>query len=508
MSSLTPPASVPDAAAPEAEENSRLARLTDWFNPVLVREVRQSVRSRVFLVGLAVALLIIAITAVGFAVSHDTMNEGQAFFTSLMVMLFLCVIIVPWRSLQALSKEVESGLLEQILLTRLKPRRIVMGHFLAALAHVTLMVCLFSPLLAMTFLLRGVEIGEVVLGIGFAFTAAIGISAALAAIGSLSRYQKVRTLVRAVASIGIVFLAFGVTSFIGAFQVRRMFGGSEPLGEIIGVWLIGLTLFVWLCHLVASANLSHSFENRSTGFRIHTMLTSVITVGTVLFVAGATNVDEAAPAGSMIAFSLALVFWLFASTEEDELNPYARRSVPKGRIAALFATPFLPGAGRGLLLLVLQSTLLIAAAFLIPAMVGRAPDEDVATVLILGVLYSLIYFGTARLVRTRLGAGTIKNWLARALTLLLLGAATALPPLIEAMLTGDISGWNLFHLLNPFWTIAEYGQRGVTGPAVVLFGIAAGILLANTKGIIFGVAEVQRISSELAEEHEQRHASS
>ncbi len=144
-------------------------------NPVAVRESRAMWRgSRSFLLLLcyAGALSLVAYLSyaseVRFALSWTQENGGEmqvqsarvghALFTALsFVQIVAWLLIAPALTATSISSERERGLLEGLLMSRLKPSQIIAGKFSVCASFVAILIVATLPVLAMCFLLGGVS---------------------------------------------------------------------------------------------------------------------------------------------------------------------------------------------------------------------------------------------------------------------------------------------------------------------------------------------------------------
>ncbi len=490
----SPPPPPPPAPTPLPDPRPSLAeRLLDRLNPVLVRELRQGTRSRAFRVGHAFTLVAVAVVAVAIASLGDDLDQGQAFMIALGALWPVILFVVPARAMGSASREMSADLAEHVLLTRLGPGRIVSGHLQAAMAHILITLSLFSPLLALTYLLRGVDVQGIALSLALAASGGLATASGAVALGSLARYGRAAAAARVLGGVGIAFFALGSIGSGPSFFLLLGRGGlpaSELLAALAG-YATALGFWVALAWLIARAALSHPFENRSTGFRVHALLMAAACVGLVVAFAPAHSVAEGLAASCAVAVLLAFPAAFFAATEEDALSPRVRCHVPRRGPLALLAAPFLPGGGRGLVFAALLLAGLGAVELVgqqgIATRLWMANDER--AIFMLGILYAAFYLSAARLLRGRLGRGARSNWIARGAMVVFMFLGCVVPLVVEALATGDIGRWHAGHVLNPFWTIAEAG-RNPDEALGVLGLLAAAAVLLNVPAMATGVREV------------------
>ena len=132
----------------------------DWLSPMLVKELRQGMRSRLFVISfllLQAAMIFVAIIGLSMSAKQgDTRAMTALFWTIIGAPL---VFIMPMSGLNAVGNERKANTLELIFLTRLSARRIVMGKWLALVAQTILLVCAVLPYAVLRYFLGGVNLG-------------------------------------------------------------------------------------------------------------------------------------------------------------------------------------------------------------------------------------------------------------------------------------------------------------------------------------------------------------
>lgn len=131
----------------------------DWLSPMLVKELRQGMRSRVFLICfMAVQAVLMFPALIGLLnASTDQSNESVSVLFWMTVGLPL-LIVMPFTGLSAISQEKTANTLELIFLTRLTSRRIVFGKWVALIAQTLLLVSAILPYAVLRYYLGGVNL--------------------------------------------------------------------------------------------------------------------------------------------------------------------------------------------------------------------------------------------------------------------------------------------------------------------------------------------------------------
>jgi len=487
--------------APTASIESTLGeRLSDRLNPLLSREVLQSLHGRTFLAALTLSLLAIVIVALSIASGADLQRPsgGDALVLSLQILAPVLLLLLPFRAFLSMRQEVSPGTVEHLLLSRLTPGRIVRGKLLAGCVEFGLFVSVFAPLLALTYLLRGVDVPTIALALAHAFAYALVATSFAVAMGALSRWPGGRALPLAILSLGLVYVTAGAVVGMSSFVLRleELRDAGWDL-EAIGNRFLPLAAATLLFLLVGGAALAHPYENRSTPFRAFALLGLLGGGAWMAYGRHLALAFYAASSGSWFpgppevgwwryTAALCAPFWLFAVTEDEALPLRAKARVPRRPLFALLAAPFLPGGGRGML----WTTLLVAVAILgAPGSFDRSDNEAVLD----AWAYAMLFAGLLRFGRHRwLPPGSRGTTLARLAAPVLLLLLSMLPFVVDLLIGDRRSSGNALHALSPVHLLRS-GRHGdefsgaLAGAAVLCF-------LCQVPAMWLGIEEVMKAS--------------
>jgi hypothetical protein len=448
--------------ASEQSARGRGLRLGDGFDALLVRELQQALGSRSFVVLVALALvsmLLIIITVLDD--SSGVLTRGSvAFLQVLAPTCFIVCGLVPLQTFFATRQEAVGDAAEALLLTRLTPWGIVRGKLTASYAHMLLWIGLAAPLLALTWLLRGVSVPQILIGLLLSLIGGTLLSAVAVALGTLARFERVSTLVNLVGLAAIVSAAIAWTSWTTFMSSGTSFASMEAEGFAIlaGLWAPLLAFAI----IVARSQFTHPCENRSTPFRV--LLPATVVLGIAILTPWVT--DDDVYYGLLITCAVLLgPFLVFGATEEDRLSPWLAQRVPKHPVRAALLTPLLPGGGRALLWGLAMTVLLVAGVEVVDAF-HSGSDSSMKRIVALSALYALLYGALGALVRRRLRPGLAGNWIARAVILGIFVLGSVLPALLQ--LLGGFRSWSPLQILNPFWTIADAHDQPLSGHSAFL----------------------------------------
>ena len=207
------------------------------LNPVLARELKERMRRKrsgfvltVYLILLSGALWLLYLGASAAGTDGPgalrLASLGRAAFqTLLFVMLFLVCFIVPGLAAGGIAGERERQTLVPLQVTLLRPRSILFGKLAASLAFVAFLVVSALPLIGVSFLLGGVEPGEVVRGLAMVLVVAATVASLALTCSTLMRRVQGATVV----SYAVVAFLVGGT-FVG-FGAEMLADRHGPQGK-------------------------------------------------------------------------------------------------------------------------------------------------------------------------------------------------------------------------------------------------------------------------------------
>jgi len=164
MNPSAPPPQPQPAAGPDPYA------FPDRLSPMVVKELRQGLRSRGFLVSflLLQGLLVIAVLIAAAAASGDgTSDAGQATTAAFWGMVGLPLLLfLPLGGLSAVRREMDQKTLDLVLLTRLSAWRIILGKWIGLVLLAVLLTLSVLPYAALRYFLGGVELAGELTALG------------------------------------------------------------------------------------------------------------------------------------------------------------------------------------------------------------------------------------------------------------------------------------------------------------------------------------------------------
>jgi hypothetical protein len=275
-------------ASVEAPRARWLAQWGERINPLVVKEVRQGLRSRVFWLSFGLMLLacfIISLAAYVETLENSLRPQGRTFFLA----FFFCLggahfFLLPYGAYRSLAREREDETWVLLLLTGLGPRRILRGKVASCLVQGGLYASAVGPFLLFSYYLNGIDLPTLllVLGLGacwFLFLTVVAVCAATLAEGRMGR-GFVHLVLLGVLGLGLLYGQ--VCAYFLCQAGFRSLSDDGLLTFTLGsLWM--MFTCAWLLFETAAARLSLVTENYSRGPRralvVQTVLSSLVLLG-------------------------------------------------------------------------------------------------------------------------------------------------------------------------------------------------------------------------------------
>lgn len=496
----------------ETEQPNLLDRISDWMNPILVKESRQALKSRQFVVTFMLLLLVAwGISTFGMAINYNRLEFAplsawffRAFYFCLTVATY---VIVPFGAYRSLLSEQEQETYEVLSITSLSPRQIVWGKLLNALGQVFIFYAAVSPFIAFSALLQGFDFLRVSYLLIVAIIVSMMASMTTLMLSTISRQKHWQALV--------VLSVFGMLSGLFMFSVGMTWAFTEeqwPLEEEFW-WasvfmLIALVTYFFLFQQITIAQMTFESGNKSSGIRVIATIQLLLFWGSIFtgcMYFGATSIDFEPMFVALNASAIHIaVFGLFAVGESDFLSRRIRRGIPQNGLLRLLFLSYLPGGARGFLYTILQLAILCMTPLLFESMFG-VDDFDklyLLTLIISGYIIFFLGIGcwTSRAMFKM--ASDVKPAHGRVITGLYVAAGCIAPLLIRVVENflyeqSRFNSWSykFYDTASPILALMEIESRGVNSSAAgticVLVGLGAVIaVLINTRAIFSSVNEI------------------
>lgn len=449
----------------------RFDDFSDKLSPMLVKELRQGLRAKTFVIvflALQALLAVVLLSAVGASSSEDagqTVSSVIFFFFSL-----AALVIQPLRGIGALHNEIKGNTIDLMVLTRLGAWRIVLGKWVAIVSQSALLLTAIAPYLILRYFFGRMNLFAELLLLVLVFLGSAvftALTVGLSAIGPI--------LIRGLVPLGIaIALVSGIFEIIFDDDLHELieFCTLREKGEIWGL-LAGLltgTYVAWSCLAFGASMIAPMAENHSTSRRL-------MAIGAVVFA------GLLAWAGDFHREPLTLMLVLFcvpaiviALTEAFQLlPPICRPFLRFGGPGKLAGRAFYPGWPSGVLFTALLLGVSAAVYFLTPDPVrygGYTNHLHRSYIAMLAIIGTLLLPAIV----LRLFSGKIKQSFAFYLVILVSLAGITIGLGMIADETRDDSYLWLFCWVPPvkfllvdmiqrdFWEAHHAGGRGFSGP--------------------------------------------
>lgn len=495
--------------------DSGLEWLGDKLNPILVKETRQAIKSRQFILWFVLLLIACWLTTIGGVLligqSIYYISAGSILmYAYYAILAFPLVVVVPFSAYRSLSSEQEGNTRDLLEVSTLTPKQIINGKLGSAMLQAAVYLSALAPCIAFTYLLRGISSGVIVLLLIYATLASFGLSALGLLLASTSKQKRSQVAI-SVLFVGILFGAFSMV--MGAATGVIQLAASEWQSE--GWWQVNATILcVYLTSLgiiyYASVGLTTFISaNRSTSIRIAALLQQTVYIAWVATLLLNYRTQSLLRDFMPFALMIGAVYWYLAGSllvgESPELSHRVRRTLPQSSLGRLFLTWLNPGPSSGYVFAVVNFSCLTILYLAVTYFVPNLPNAYLGLLL---WCYFVIYLGIGRLIVYGLRRLTTFSMLGSFLVLLLLIlAGTGLPYLIET--TTDsirVSRYPLLQYPSPYWTIDRMVDKLYSDSELITLSISLGSLaiivlainlaMASSEAMLMRVAKPKRVQED------------
>lgn len=517
----------------------QLERLAERLNPILVKEARQALKSRQFVVTFSLLLGFgWGWTFLGVGLWNETVFYGALGAEMLIGYYFVLAVplllVVPFSAFRSLAAEREDGTFELVSITALTSRQIVTGKLGSAVLQMIVYYSALSPAIVFTYMLRGIDVLTICMILFYTFLVSLFLSAVGLLLATVTNSRNWQVFLSVVFLLALVMLGIWWSWIVVATLYMTL-----PFEEN-WFWAANLCLLSFVASFLAlvirgaAGQISFASENRATIMRIVMVTQQLLWIGWMTYF----WLSQEAPEILILMITFGALYWGIAgalmSGETAELSPRARRELPHSVLGRTALTWFNPGSGTGyvfavlnMLVLVLVTVVLSFAAelwgivlaaveafqasmlsWLLSAQFvdwcrevyqrllqsnGRPDDWAVIAFGIICVGYVAAYVGLTRLVHLLVRRYFYVGLMFSLLVLILfmvLGSAG--PFVLEAMWYGDVDiDYSELQASNWLWTTVELVDQDMlttTAPSAVFPLMATGplvVMLITTTGFLF-----------------------
>lgn len=332
-----PSASAPPSLPAIHPAVAKLADFSEKWSPVMVKELRQGLRTNTFSILFLVlqGILMLVIFSVASAGDYND-SAGQSLSNTLFLLFSLAALIIqPLRGVSALSKEVKGQTIDLLVLTRLSSWRIVFGKWTSLFAQTLLLLCTLIPYFIMRYFFGGMQLfSELLLMLTITFFSGIFTAVAVGLSGNKS--PIVRTLLPGIATFFASLSILGFFLGAGADELLVFFNFDDLNSFLIfGGSIVCALYFGYYFLEIGAEAIAPPAENRSTRKRLISILALIL---------GILPLALADPAAAISAGIFLLSFMAAVTlSERGEFPPSICRPFLRfgilGRIAGRFLYP-------------------------------------------------------------------------------------------------------------------------------------------------------------------------
>ncbi|HAY81086.1 MAG TPA: hypothetical protein DCY79_14870 [Planctomycetaceae bacterium] len=370
MSTVDSPFKIEDAA--DADEHLsgwrkfewQLERLAERLNPILIKEARQALKSRQFVVTFSLLLGFgWGWTFLGVGLWHETVFYGALGVEMLIGYYFVLsvplLLVVPFSAFRSLAAEREDGTFELVSITALTSRQIVTGKLGSAVLQMIVYYSALSPAIVFTYMLRGIDVLTICLILLSTFLVSLFLSAIGLLLATVTRSRNWQVFLSVVFLLSLVTMGIWWSSMIMAMLYSPLPYDEHVFWAVVLCLVSFVVSFMALVIRAAAGQITFASENRATVLRIMLVVQQLMWIGWMTYF----WIDMAAPEILVIMIAFGGIYWAIAgalmSGETAELSPRARRELPQSVLGRTALTWFNPGSGTGYVFAILNMSVLV-----------------------------------------------------------------------------------------------------------------------------------------------------
>lgn len=317
----------------------------DRLSPMLVKELRQGMRTKAF-VGVFLALQIILgviLLSAGAAASSD--DAGETISNIIFIFFSIAVLIIqPMRGITALSSEVKGNTIDMMVLTRLSAWRIVTGKWASIVSQSALLLVTIIPYLILRYFFGGMNlVGEIVfLAVLFLSSAALtAITVGLSASSSVILRSVLPMIALPIGAymllVGLMFGSFGGGGMSTYFSLA-----TDESRIFTSIYLAACAYYGFFMLSTGTSLIAPYAENHSTLRRLISLAVTIIAA-----VLGSMSFTDTDALPIFLTLVLLPVFAISLSEFAPLAAPTYRKFAKRGALGQLAGLFLFPGWASG-----------------------------------------------------------------------------------------------------------------------------------------------------------------
>jgi hypothetical protein len=463
-----------------------IERLDDFINPIVVKELRQAVKSwlviGVLLLFLGLQVLVIALTLVfreARAVDGIDWRTGNDLFQMIQgILLGTCMVLIPSYAAIRLSVERSDTNVDLLFISTLRPSSIIAGKFFSALVLAMLVYSACAPFMTFTYLLRGIDIPTILLILGIDLVVMVLVTQIGLFLASVPMHLVVKFVI---AFFGMILLLYNFAYLVAGCSALIQHGIPDPeefwpIMGLLTLFVLAITaqLFCWSVALISAPSANRAVAGRVCLVCTWLLLGLAITGYVLWTLRGGLPRHDPVIVWLVLGVVMFCLQIVISINERDSWGTRVARTIPRWRLLRPIAFLFYSGAGGGVLLAGLGLAATAVAGLLwwwyfveLSAGVSSPLTHEYDALQEAGrflaglVLFVWCYSLSAVLVRTYLlGDERLRSGYTWLIGLLLVGLGSALPSFAAFLIYYDepyaqhnvLPWWNL---TNPFGALYD-----------------------------------------------------
>jgi len=476
-------------------------KLDGLVNPLLVKEMYQSLHNKKFLTALWLMLGCSLVAYVTIFAGSRGKACGDSMFAVFSILMYIgCVFVLPYLAFSNLSEEVKNRTIELVHITRMNSRKHVRGRLLASLVKTGLIFSTIGPFAVAAFLFKGIGIAPIIVILCAILLASMLACSVGIFFAALTSQKQMRSIARGLFVLLLVWTLFLPFSVVGALYSTVFRGGGGWGGAPTGWLLEALAVlgastaitFLWVWFFCAASANILTFEADKCPAGTKSILLAIIAATCIGFSLPAffgSGIDDEIIFGFAICTSIPVMicgsFWLTGPNRVA--YRFQKKFKKRDPTYQAWLFPFMDGAGSSALYMFIAFGLILAGTLFMLLLPGGDFEEDMLFPLVICIVYPLFFSavsrGIVRLLPTRFRTvkilrGVFLGLIAVNLIVPIIFAVaidfdrppkpsplTGLFPLIHLISLGRASGYGLLKLL---FDLAVPALIGVTVHLVIM----------------------------------------
>lgn len=466
-----------------------LDRLDDWINPIVVKELRQAVKSRMVIIILMVFLIIELLVMGGILLANDARGPSggarfsggiQVFIVLQWVLLPTLMLVIPAHATILFAAERSDQNTDLLFISALTPSQIVWGKFFASAMLAMLVLSLVAPFMVFCYLMRGLDIPTILCVLYFDVLAMVGATM----LGLFLAAIPGNRATKAFFSLAGFFNLFGAFMSIGIGTTEFIRSPFAVFDDPVLFWTVLLVPAAvvlpaaGLLYLYTVALISPSSSNRILPIRVYVLCVWAISslVGYLLirllprFTVIPGDIVTATVVAAFVLYNTVILCAQMSISicERESWGPRVSKTVPQNLLLRGVAFLLYTGSAGGVLFTMLLMGLTVSLGlFWANKHISAGPRREEAELILRcaggAMLYTVCYGLSGLLVRRYLMGEIIRPGYTWLVSSLLAGLATCVPALVamiffqEQLRTGRDNWW--WFLPNPM-VIGELARHG------------------------------------------------